>query len=190
MRQLFVGLGNPGKKYELTRHNIGYRVIQDWGSNLNLDFKQKSQFSAYVAKGHWQTTEIHLLLPTTYMNQSGQAVKKYMDYMNFKPEDLVVVVDDIAFPFGQLRLKSGGSAGGHNGLKSIEAHLSTKDYARLRMGIGHNGSEVLADYVLENFTSDEKKTLNSFLSDGIKVLELLVKDNITQVMSKVNTLKP
>ena len=98
-------------------------------------------------------------MPTTYMNESGQAVRRYMDYIKLEPHDLVVVVDDIALPFGDLRLRSRGSAGGHNGLKSIETHLGTQHYARLRMGIGHHGEKDLADFVLDNFSGEEQKML-------------------------------
>jgi peptidyl-tRNA hydrolase, PTH1 family len=190
MHHFFVGLGNPGLKYAMTRHNIGFMVLKEWGSSLKWDFREKSQFNAWVAKGECQGKTIHLLMPTTYMNNSGQAVRRYMDYANLVPHDLVVVVDDIALPFGELRLRSMGSAGGHNGLKSIEAHLGTRNYARLRMGIGHNGPDDLADYVLDSFDTDEKKALPGFISKGMEALRLLVDDNITQVMNKINTKPP
>jgi PTH1 family peptidyl-tRNA hydrolase len=189
MHRLFVGLGNPGLKYAMTRHNIGFMVIKEWGSSLNWSFKEKTQFNAWVAKGEFQGKIIHLLMPTTYMNNSGQAVRSYMNYMNLVPDDLVVVVDDTAFAYGDLRLRSQGSSGGHNGLKSIEAHIGTKNYARLRMGIGHHGSNDMANYVLDLFSAEERKTLPEFVLKGEKVLKQLVDENITNVMNKVN-IKP
>lgn len=190
MHRLYVGLGNPGKKYTMTRHNIGFMVLKEFGEHLGWEFKEKTQFHAWVTKGELQETTIHLLMPTTYMNESGQAVRRYMDYVKLDPKDLVVVVDDIALPYGELRLKSMGSAGGHNGLKSIEACLGTKHYARLRMGIGHHGPNDMADYVLDNFSSEERKTLPDFVQRGAQVLGQLVNETITHVMNKINTKPP
>lgn len=189
MHRLYVGLGNPGKKYTMTRHNIGFMVIKEFGDCLEWSFKEKNQFHAWVTKGEIQGKVVHLLMPTTYMNESGQAVRRYMDYIKLDPQDLVVVVDDIALSYGELRLRSMGSAGGHNGLRSIETCLGTKDYARLRMGIGHHGPNNRADYVLDNFSVEERKALPEFVRRGSEVLKHLVDSSITHVMNKVN-IKP
>ncbi len=187
MHRLFVGLGNPGKKYEGTRHNIGFMVLKELNAKLGWEFKEKKQFHAWIAKGELQEKIIHLLLPTTYMNETGLALRSYMDYVKLEPHDILVVVDDIALPFGELRLKSMGSSGGHNGLKSVEAYLGTQHYARLRMGIGHHGENNLADYVLDNFTSEEQIILPNFVQQGVNVLKQLMNESISHVMKTVNT---
>lgn len=186
MHRLFVGLGNPGKKYELTRHNIGFMVLQELALNLGVQFKEKPQVQGWIAKTAWKETTIHLLMPTTYMNESGQAVRRYMDYVKLVPDNLVVIVDDVALPYGHMRLKTEGGAGGHNGLKSIEAYLGTQRYARLRMGIGYHGMGSLADYVLDNFTPEEQKVLPSYVKQAVDVLKQLVNESITEVMKTVN----
>lgn len=190
MHYLYVGLGNPGKKYAMTRHNIGFMVLQEFSESLGWVFKEKTQFQAWVTKGELQDKTIHLLMPTTYMNESGQAVRRYMEYNQLDPQNLLVVVDDIALPYNELRLKNMGSTGGHNGLRSIEACLETKNYARLRMGIGHHGPHDMADYVLDNFNSEERKILPDFVQRGSQVLRHLVDHSITYVMNKVNTKAP
>lgn len=184
---LFAGLGNPGPQYEMTRHNIGYLVVKALASRMGWHFKEETRFNAYVTKGLIKDAAVHLLLPTTYMNASGSAIQRYMDYYKIDPRRLVVVVDDIALPFGQLRLKLMGSAGGHNGLKSVEAHLGTAHYMRLRMGIGHPGEKVLADYVLDPFTKEELKQLVAFVDQGVVALEQLLKEDASRVMNAINT---
>lgn len=184
---LFVGLGNPGPNYEMTRHNIGYLVVQAFAQRLGWSLKEDRRFNARVAKGINEDKTIHLLLPLTFMNLSGTAVRRYVDYYKISLNHLVVVTDDIALPFGQPRLKLMGSAGGHNGLKSIEAHLGTSHYMRLRMGIGHPGEKVLADYVLDEFSSEDKQALPTFIDSGVGILQRLLKENPSQVMNAVNT---
>ena len=140
---IFVGLGNPGSEYEKTRHNLGYLVVLALAKRMGVVFKDDKRLQAYVAKGIVDGVIVHLLLPTTYMNKSGLAVQRYLDFFKLSIARTIIVIDDIAFPFGELKLKMMGSAGGHNGLKSIEEHLGTADYARLRMGIGHPGTRDL-----------------------------------------------
>lgn len=185
--RLFVGLGNPGKKYEATRHNIGFLVLKSLAASLEWEFKEKSPFYAWVARGEYKGQSIHLLMPTTYMNESGLAVRRYMDYVKTEVQDLLVVVDDVALPYGELRLRSMGSSGGQNGLKSVEAHLGTQHYARLRMGIGHPGDHHMADFVLSGFTKEEQMILPQFIQSGANVLKQLVDESITHVMKTVNT---
>ena len=129
---MIVGLGNPGKKYEMTRHNMGYLVVQVFAHKYGWMFKEEKQLNAKIAKGKVRDAVIHLVLPTTYMNESGRAVRKVMDYYKWDIDDLLVIVDDIALPFGEMRLRKMGSAGGHNGLESVQKHVGTTRYARLR----------------------------------------------------------
>lgn len=184
---LFVGLGNPGPQYEMTRHNMGYLVIQSFAYRLGWSLKEDRRFSANVTKGVLENQTIHLLLPLTYMNLIGNSVRRYIDYFKIPVNSLVIITDDIALPFEQLRLRSMGSAGGHNGLKSIEACLGTSHYKRLRMGIGHPGEKMLANYVLETFSQTEQRELPAFIDRGVKVLQRLLKESFIHVMNSVNT---
>jgi PTH1 family peptidyl-tRNA hydrolase len=184
---LFVGLGNPGPEYKMTRHNIGYLVIQDFASRLGWSLKEDRRFNAQVVKGVIENHTVHLLLPLTYMNLSGNAIRRYVDYFKIPLDHLVVVTDDIALSFGQLRLRIMGSAGGHNGLKSVEASLGTSHYKRLRMGIGHPGEVMLANYVLDSFNQKEQQELQTFIDRGVEVLKRLLKESFSHVMTSVNT---
>lgn len=174
---LVIGLGNPGKKYEFTRHNLGWLVVQEVASMHGLNFREESAFNAKVATGQVFGRKIHLLLPTTYMNESGRALRRYLDFYKLEPESLLVVSDDIAIPFGEMRFRLAGSSGGHNGLKSIEAHLGNTSYARLRMGVGANFKDkTLADHVLEVFSEEELKLLAAFVQKGATFISDKVQD--------------
>lgn len=183
---LIVGLGNPGKEYARTRHNMGFLVLQTLAQAHGWHFKREQQFTADVAKGKIEETNVHLILPLTYMNESGRTVKRYMDFYRLGIDSLIVVCDDTAIPFGQIRVRSQGSPGGHNGLKSIQALLHTRDYIRLRMGIGKEHRQPLAHYVLDSFTHEEQFELEAFLERGTNVLKRLIKQDIAAVMSAVN----
>lgn len=184
---LFVGLGNPGTQYEWTRHNIGYLVIRKLANDLGWSLKEDRRFNACIVKGIIDNKTVHLMLPLTYMNLSGSAVRQYADYFKLSLQNLVIVTDDIALSFGQVRLKSMGSSGGHNGLKSIEACLGTSYYKRLRMGIGHPGEKILANYVLEVFNQKEQQELPVFIDSGVEILKRLLKEDFSHVMHDVNT---
>jgi PTH1 family peptidyl-tRNA hydrolase len=184
---VFVGLGNPGKKYEMTRHNLGFLVVKAFAEEYSLKFKEESRFHALMARGQADGKNLFLLMPTTYMNESGRAVKALIDYYKLDLNKLVVVSDDIALEFGVMRLRLMGSSGGHNGLKSIAASLGTHHYARLRMGIGPGtGTLSMADHVLDNFTEEELKSLPEVLKKGASALKQLLTENFTHVMSNVN----
>ncbi len=185
---LFVGLGNPGKEYAETRHNIGFQVVQALASSLKWTLKKESHWPAQAAKGTVEGQQLHLLLPSTYMNLSGTAVTRYLSYYKIPLDRLVVIADDVAIPFGAMRLKEKGSAGGHNGLKSIEQCLATNEYTRLRMGVSDNRQNMdLADYVLSTFSPEEKELLDRFISQGAAVLKNLLQEPLQQVMKGVNT---
>ncbi len=130
--QLIVGLGNPGGQYLFTRHNVGFMILDAWAHEDGFAFHEEK-----ARKSHWAQLPSgeRLIKPTTYMNESGEAVGAWLDWLKLTPSDLLVVVDDVALPLGQIRLRPDGSAGGHNGLKSIEARLGTTAYARLRCGV-------------------------------------------------------
>jgi len=156
---LIVGLGNIGAEYVETRHNIGFKVVDEIAANSNINFVNDRLADVCEVK-HRGKTYI-LVKPTTYMNLSGKAVNYWLQYHKIAPENLLVVTDDIALPFGTLRMKGKGSAGGHNGLKNIELILGNVNYARLRFGVGaefSQGSQV--HYVLGTWSEDERKILN------------------------------
>lgn len=183
-----VGLGNPGKEYVRTRHNLGAMVVEELARELKLTFKADRHLSSFIAKGKSDGREVDLLLPQTYMNESGWAVRRYLDYYKITAGQLLVVCDDTALTFGQLRLRSQGSSGGHNGLKSILMHLGTDEFIRLRMGVGSNGvGQPLAEYVLSNFNGEETAALDEFIKRGAAVLKLLMTEPLTQVMNRINT---
>lgn len=184
---VFVGLGNPGIRYEMTRHNMGYLVVKALAKQLGWQFKEEKRFNSMVVKGEQGKVTLHLLMPLTFMNLSGIALRSYLDFYKLPVSSVIVVVDDIALSLGQMRLKAEGSAGGHNGLKSIEQHLGTAAYKRLRMGIGHPGPKILADYVLEAFSQEEQENLSKVVDHGKEVLLRLTNDDISQVMNTVNT---
>jgi peptidyl-tRNA hydrolase, PTH1 family len=188
---VFVGLGNPGIKYERTRHNIGYMIVKSFASKKGWSFKEEEQFNAYVAKGQIGDATVHLLLPTTYMNLSGMAVKAYLDYFKFGIDSLIVISDDVALPFGQMRLRAMGSHGGQNGLRSIEAHLASTHYVRLRMGIGSpQERQELANYVLAPFSSEEVAALAAFIDRGGEVMQNLLGSTLLNAMNATNMKPP
>lgn len=184
---VIVGLGNPGQKYEMTRHNIGYIVAKALVKALGLSLKEEKRFQALVAKGNYQGKTLHILLPLTFMNESGRAVGSYLNYYKLSHKDLVVVSDDVELPFGRLRLRTKGGTGGHNGLKSIEAHLGTREYLRLKMGIGKElKSATLADYVLDLFKPEEFDKLEGFIANAVDVVKNLMSESTATVMNRVN----
>lgn len=189
--RVIAGLGNPGKKYALTRHNLGFMVVEEFAKKHGMTFKEENEFNAKVAKGVCGDQQLHLLMPTTYMNESGRAIRRCLDFYKVTPGELLVVADDVSLPYGEMRLRQVGSAGGHNGLKNIELHLSTQHYSRLRMGIGREliEGQPLADYVLGNFTPEELGSLTDFVQRGVNILERLTRENVAHVMNSVNTRK-
>jgi PTH1 family peptidyl-tRNA hydrolase len=158
MKYLIVGLGNPGTKYEETRHNIGFKVVDAFAKECGASFSLQKQ--AEVASAKFKGRTLILIKPTTYMNLSGKAVNYWMQQEKIPRENILVITDDLALPFGKLRMKGKGSDGGHNGLKDIQATLNSQEYARLRFGVGsefNKGQQV--DYVLGEWNSEEKLIL-------------------------------
>jgi len=172
---LVVGLGNPGKNYASHRHNVGFMVVEDLASRVRADsFREK--FSGLIARASLGDEQAYLLEPQTYMNESGRSVQPAMAFHKIAPTNLIVVHDELDLPFGQVRLKVGGGHAGHNGLRSIMAHVGTGDFIRLRIGIGRPppgfGGEV-ADFVLSSFDSGERTNLPDILKQATEtVLEV------------------
>lgn len=193
---MIVGLGNPGKKYETTRHNVGFIVVQAFAQLMGWSFKEEKRFEAQVAKGQVGDVVIHLLLPTTYMNESGRAVRRYLDFYRLEAAHVFVISDDVDQSLGNMRLRSEGSAGGHNGLKSLEKYLGTQKYVRLRIGVGAKlPMQDLADHVLSQFSAQEIDELKAVMDQGVKIMLRMaqqepVENMMNDVNRKVKTNKP
>lgn len=187
MQVVIVGLGNPGREYALTRHNIGFLTVRAFAAKQGLGFKEEKRFFCEVAKGIVDGVKVHLLMPQTYMNDSGKAVRAYLEYYHLSSKNLIVVSDDVDLPCGMLRVRDSGSAGGHNGLKSIEAAIGTPRYVRMRMGVGSKLlQQELADHVLGRFSAQEMEQQPAFIDEGVKVLTLLLREEVPKVMNVVN----
>lgn len=168
---LIVGLGNPGRQYAKTHHNLGWQVLDRLVEKLKIGFKAgKGEY--YAALFEENDREIVFLKPTTYMNGSGIAVKEALEFFGKTPADLLIVLDDMALPLGKLRLRATGSSGGHNGLESVIYQLQTEDFVRLRLGIGTPEAKGAAvGHVLGEFSKDEKKTAEEMMENAVIVME-------------------
>ncbi|MBB65037.1 MAG: aminoacyl-tRNA hydrolase [Waddliaceae bacterium] len=185
--RLLLGLGNPGEKYAQTRHNAGYLALQRLAEVHGWTFKQDKRFLGQVAKGQIDGVTIYLVLPETYMNESGRSLRKALDFFKLSVEEVLVVLDDIHLPFGTLRLRKQGGTGGHNGLKSIQAHLGSDAYLRLRVGIGQQKGDDLTKHVLGRFSREESEELGLSLDRAAKLIERIVQgEPLSQVMNEVN----
>lgn len=182
-----VGLGNPGARYAGTRHNIGFQVVEALAEKLGVSFTKESRFFGRYGSSAIDGRKVHLLLPDTYMNESGRAVQALAAYFKVLVPEIVIVQDDIAIPYGDLRIKRNGTSGGHNGLKSIEASLGTNNFPRLKVGVGDNWTNSLVDHVLAPFTKEESETLPALIERAVFVLEELLHKDIHKVMTAVNT---
>jgi peptidyl-tRNA hydrolase, PTH1 family len=170
MKYLVAGLGNIGAEYELTRHNIGFLVLDRMADNEKVEFT--TERLADKAEIKFKGRQFFLIKPNTYMNLSGKAISYWLQQLKIPNENLLVIVDEIALPFGKLRLKTTGSAGGHNGLKNIELLLGTQNYARLRVGIGSEYSKgQQVDYVLSRFSEQEFADLPAVMDKSIEVIK-------------------
>lgn len=184
--KLIVGLGNPGKKYTYTRHNLGFLIVEAYAKKYYLDFRTERDRQGEVAKGVILEKNVTLLMPMTYMNESGRSVRMTVDYYKIPTDQVMIISDDVAIPFGSFRMREKGSAGGHYGLKSIEAHLGTQDYPRLRAGVGDRLHGDLSSHVLSKFTEAEIKDLPKIIDEGIDLLDRWVQtDKITLKKEKV-----
>lgn len=185
MKYLVVGLGNIGDEYAGTRHNIGFRVLDAFAEASNAVFEDKRY--GFVAHTRVKNAELVLLKPSTYMNLSGMAVRYWLNKENVELERLLVIVDDLALPFGKLRLKGNGSDGGHNGLKNIALLLGTQQYARLRFGIGNDfpqGAQV--DFVLSGFSDEELQGMDERVKMACEAVKAFCLSGLTFAMNHYN----
>ena len=185
--ELIVGLGNPEPKYDRTRHNIGFAAVDElaktWQMPLTENKRFQGQFAEGVALGG---RKVRLLKPLTYMNRSGQAVRAVTDWYKLQPQSVLVIYDDMDLPVGRLRMRLSGSAGGHNGMKSIIAHLGGKDFPRLRIGIGKSDGKETVSHVLGKFAPEETKTIEEILYTSVKAIELSLKEGVEKSMNRYN----
>jgi peptidyl-tRNA hydrolase, PTH1 family len=183
-----VGLGNPGPEYEDTRHNAGFRLADRLAARWQLGQFRRGE-RAREARGTWQEVPVRILKPQTYMNRSGAAIAPLRAVPDFDPsQHLLILVDDVALPLGKFRLRGAGSAGGHNGLKSIEGVLQRQDYARLRIGVGPAppGLDDLADFVLDEFSGEERTVLSELLDPMSEAVESWLENGIEKAMNQFN----
>lgn len=185
--KLIVGLGNPDKKYLKTRHNVGFMAVDLFAEHENLNFKFESKFSGFVAEYLNDDNKTIILKPTTYMNLSGNSVIKVINYYKIKPENILVIYDDVDVDLGKLRLRYTGSSGGHKGMQDIINHLNTKEIKRVRVGIGKD--EQMIDYVLSNFSKKEIKILKPVLDEVLDVMKMFINgEDFSLIMNRFNRL--
>lgn len=186
--KLIVGLGNPGAAYKKTRHNAGALAVEKLAGKNRFLFKRNRSFKSLIASGKIQGESACLALPQTFMNLSGEAVALLMRKKRILPEDILVVCDDAALPLGTFKVKAGGSDGGHNGLASIIEKLGTKDFPRLRLGIGGTQGD-LSDYVLSSFKKDEEPVMREALDKSVEIMETWLAQGIDTCMNRFNRKK-
>jgi len=198
--RLIVGLGNPGAKYERTRHNIGFEVIEALAKSYpGVSLVENKRFqgvagelrSMRMSEASLQDNRVVLLKPTTYMNKSGQAVRAVLDWYKLAPESILVVYDDMDLPTGKLRLRLSGGAGGHNGMKSIIAHVGTKEFPRLRVGIGstEKGEErdqAVVSHVLGRFAPEDRKIVDAVIPMAVDAIDLSLRKGVERSMNLYN----
>jgi PTH1 family peptidyl-tRNA hydrolase len=202
---LIVGLGNPGAEYERTRHNIGFMAVDRLATSWSISLGKEKRFYGIFGEGRLSSRlassgKIRLLKPTTYMNVSGQSVRACADWFKGNPENILVVYDDMDLPLGKLRLRPSGSAGGHNGMKSIISHLGTQNFPRLRLGIGRGGKDGVVDnaiaskanqnvtnHVLGGFSTTETKVLPEIFDLAESTVTSILADGLEKAMSLYNS---
>lgn len=185
MKYMIVGLGNSGSEYALTRHNIGFRVLDYLAAKYKVAFELKKY--AYLSCAKYKARTIYLVKPSLYMNNSGKSVNYWLQVLKITPSNMLIVTDDLALPFAKSRLKRQGSAGGHNGLKDIEHRLQSPRYNRLRLGIGNNfakGKQV--DYVLSPFSAAEQQALVLYIQKAGQIVESFILNGVLKTMDLYN----
>ena len=183
--KLIVGLGNIGKEYENTRHNMGFMLVDRYLEYRNITDKFKEKFNAMYVETTINNEKVIFIKPMTYMNNSGIAVRAFVDFYKLNSEDVLVISDDLDLDLGKFRLRRNGSSGGHNGLKSIISHLGTDDFKRLRIGISNDKDDVI-NYVLSKFSKQELNEIDTIFDTLVDVLDDYFVIDFTSLMSKYN----
>ena len=184
---LIVGLGNPGKEYEGTRHNIGFETIDYLSKKYNIDVN-RTKFKGIFGEGFINNKKVVLLKPSTYMNLSGESIREAINFYKLENEEVLVIYDDISLEVGKIRIREKGSAGGHNGIKSIIANMSTDVFPRIKIGVGQPKGD-LVSHVLGKFSQEEISDLNEVIEASSEAVEIIVKDGTKEAMNKLNGFK-
>ena len=185
---VIAGLGNPGKKYENTRHNIGFITIDQLAEKHDIKV-DKLKFKALVGEGRISGQKVILVKPQTYMNLSGESLQEVVNFYKIDPENLIVIYDDIDLELGTLRIRKAGSAGTHNGMRSVVQHLNSKDFPRIRIGMGGPGKRDLVDFVIGGVSKDEKNVLEDTVTKAVEAIECIVEKGTDMAMNRFNTKK-
>lgn len=180
--KLIAGLGNIGEKYCFTRHNAGFMVLDKWALDEGFSFKEDKKLKSFIAKSR----DIIFVKPTTFMNLSGEAVRAVMDYYKIDVKDVLIIYDDISLDLGKIRFRANGSDGGHNGIKSIIQHVGTKNFDRLKIGIGPQPNIPSENFVLANFPKDKLDDLKEVLKRAIDAVEFYLDNGIEKAQNKFN----
>ena len=184
--QLIVGLGNPENKYEGTRHNIGFAAVEQIARKWNYSWQDNRRFTGLISEGIAPNKQkVRLLKPLTYMNLSGQSVRAVVDWYKYSPETVLVIYDDMDLPVGKMRMRLAGSDGGHNGMKSIIAHLGTQKFPRLRIGIGRGNKESI-NHVLGRFSQPQEQIISKVLAQTVDCIETSLFEGVEKAMSLYN----
>ena len=179
---IIAGLGNPGRQYEATRHNVGFMAAEYLSRRLNFSFKESSKFKCVIASGNFENTKLHIIKPQTFMNLSGESLTLVKNYYKENNEDIIVFYDEIDLPLGTIRHKIGGGSAGHNGIKSLDQHIGT-GYHKIRIGIGKPIEKIeVANYVLSKFSNEELQIVNSFCEKLHPALSELVSKNFRSII--------
>ena len=183
--KIVVGLGNPGAQYENTPHSVGFEAVDAIAAEIGAAWEAKRQFNCLMAKGTFAGLPVMLVKPQTYMNLSGDSVAPVVRYHNATAADLLVIQDDIDLPVGRMRVRKNGSCGGHNGIRNIIERLGTQDFARLKLGVGKDKSDVIA-HVLGKFDPTTRKTMNLVVAEAVKAAAAILRDGPDRAMNAYN----
>jgi PTH1 family peptidyl-tRNA hydrolase len=184
-----VGLGNPGLKYEFTRHNIGFRIVDSLAQDIEVEFKKVKSYYSLISRGMINNHKVMLVKPQTFMNLSGRAVSRVVSYYKMPLQDLLIVYDDLNLELGQIRIRKKGSAGGHKGIESIMQYLNSEEIPRLRIGIGNplvNFNFNCVSYVLSNFNNDKKDKIGEVIKLSTEAIKIVIEDGFEKAMRKYN----
>ena len=186
---IIAGLGNPTKEYDKTRHNVGFEVIDRLADRYDIDVSERKH-RAFCGKGMIEGQKVLLVKPQTFMNLSGESLRSVVDYYKVMPEELVVIYDDISLPPGQLRIRLKGSAGGHNGIKNIIAHLGTQEFPRIKVGVGAKPPRMdLKDYVLSRVSKGEQELMDEAFQEAAQAVAMMIGEGADRAMNHFNTKK-
>lgn len=183
---LIAGLGNPGKKYEKTRHNLGFMVIDELARRNSVSV-DKSKFKSLTGEFKLGGEKVILMKPQTYMNLSGEAIREAVNFYKIDLKNLLVIYDDLDIPMGALRIRTSGSSGTHNGMKSVVSQLGSRDFPRVRIGIGSNKDDNLIDFVIGKPSKSEEAVLSDTVSEAVHAVECYITDGIDKAMNRFNS---